>query len=257
VRLAASTIIAAAEGHLALNVKSACDVILDGYRKSLDQHGLPFVLEEEHKWLRTMATGVLRDPEAFWNKMNSLPKALGEIPASAEEALEHLMPERHLTYRLLRRIAGLGSLGRVRLVAVAECHGGRVAREAKALVPSAIHWMDGGNGPGEIMYQAIISRAVRCPDPFVQVRGRWIVRRLSPHCSRIELNMIPRNRDELKMLFSMGWETANIHLGSQSAIKEVRRHLGTLKPNWLYAAAKDMAKAVTRDWQSWREAMKT
>jgi len=173
--------------------------------------------------------------------------------ASAQEALEHLMPERHLTYRLVRRVAGLGSLGHVRLVAVAECHGGRIAREAKALVPSSIHWTEGANGPGELMYQAIISRAVRCPDPFVQMRGRWIVRRLSPHCSRIELNVIPRNRDELKMLFSMGWETANIHLGSQNAIKDVRRHLNTLKPNWLYAAARDMVKAVTRDWREWRK----
>jgi uncharacterized protein (DUF2252 family) len=253
VRLAASTLLAAEEGHLALSVKSACDSILDGYRKSLAEHGLPFVLEEEHKWLRIMATGVLRDPEVFWNKMDSLQRVEGEIPASAEEALEHLMPERHLTYRLLRRVAGLGSLGHVRLVAVAQCHGGRVAREAKALVPSSIHWARETSGPGEIMYQAIIGRAVRCPDPFVQMRGRWIVRRLSPHCSRIELNVIPRNRDELKMLFSMGWETGNIHLGSQNAIKEVRRHLGTLKPNWLYAAAKDMAKAVTRDWRAWRE----
>jgi hypothetical protein len=55
------------------------------------------------------------------------------------------------------------------------------------------------------------------------------------------------------MLFSMGWETANIHLGSQNAIKDVRRHLGTLKPNWLYTAAKDMVKAVTRDWRDWKE----
>jgi len=253
VRLAASTALAVEEGHLTLSLKSACDSILDGYRKSLDEHGLPFVLEEEHKWLRIMATGVLRDPEVFWNKMESLPRVEGDIPASAEEALEHLMPERHLTYRLLRRVAGLGSLGHVRLVALAQCHGGRVAREAKALVPSSIHWVGETNGPGEIMYQAIIGRAVRCPDPFVQMRGRWIVRRLSPHCSRIELNVIPRNRDELKMLFSMGWETANIHLGGQNAIKEVRRHLGTLKPNWLYAAAKDMARAVTRDWRAWRE----
>jgi uncharacterized protein (DUF2252 family) len=256
VRLAASAALAAQEGHLALNIKSACNAILDGYHKSLGQHGLPFVLEEEHKWLRIMATGELRDPEYFWRKMETLPKAVGEIPASAQDALEHLMPERRLTYRILRRVAGLGSLGHVRLVAVAECHGGRIAREAKALAPSAICWAREETGPGEIMYQAIISRAVRCPDPFVQMRGRWIVRRLSPHCSRIELSVLPRNRDELKMLFSMGWETANIHLGSPAAIKAIRQHLTNLKPNWLYSAAKDMVSAVTRDWHAWRESGK-
>jgi uncharacterized protein (DUF2252 family) len=254
VRLAASAALAIEEGHLALNTKSACTAIVDGYRKSLDEHGQPFVLEEENKWLRIMATGELRDPVHFWKKMESLPQATGEIPASAQEALEHLMPERHLSYRLVKRVAGLGSLGHVRLVAIAECHGGRIAREAKALVPSSICWAR-GDGAGEIMYQAIISRAVRCPDPFVQLRGRWIVRRLSPHCSRIELSVLPRNRDELKMLFSMGWETANIHLGSPNTIEQVRHHLSTLKPNWLYSAAKDMVKAVTHDWRSWVKSM--
>ncbi|MGA9040408.1 MAG: DUF2252 family protein [Terriglobales bacterium] len=256
VRLAVSAALAVEEGHLALNVKSACAAILDGYRKSLDEHGHPFVLEEENKWLRIMATGELRDPVHFWKKMESLPRVTGEIPPSAQEALEHLMPERHLTYRLVRRVAGLGSLGHVRLVAIGECHGGRIAREAKALVPSSIYWARGTEGPGEIMYQAIISRAVRSLDPFVQLRGRWIVRRLSPHCSRIELSVLPSNRDEMKMLFSMGWETANIHLGSQHAIKDVRHHLNTLKPNWLYSAAKDMVKAVTHDWSVWRESGK-
>ncbi len=257
VRLAVSAVLAIEAGHLTMNAKSACAAILDGYRKSLDEHGHPFVLEEENKWLRIMATGELRDPVHFWKKMESLPKVVGEIPPSAQEALEHVMPERNLTYRLVRRVAGLGSLGHVRLVALAECHGGRVAREAKALVPSSIFWVRGTDGPGEIMYQAIISRAVRSVDPFVQLRGRWIVRRLSPHCSRIELSVIPKSRDELKMLFSMGWETANIHLGSQSAIKEVRHHLSTLKPNWLYSAAKDMVKVVTHDWRAWAESGKS
>jgi len=256
VRLAVSAVLAIEAGHLTMNAKSACAAILDGYRKSLDEHGHPFVLEEENKWLRIMATGELRDPVHFWKKMEGLPKVVGEIPPSAQEALEHVMPERNLTYRLVRRVAGLGSLGHVRLVALAECHGGRVAREAKALVPSSIFWVRGTDGPGEIMYQAIISRAVRSVDPFVQLRGRWIVRRLSPHCSRIELSVIPKSRDELKMLFSMGWETANIHLGSQSAIKEVRHHLSTLKPNWLYSAAKDMVKVVTHDWRVWAESGK-
>src|SRR5438128_11264483 len=73
-----------------------------------------------------------------------------------------------------------------------------------------------------------MSHAVRALDPFVQVRGRWIVRRLSPHCLRIELDELPKNRDECRLLFAMGWETANIHLGSRGALKEVRRHLETL-----------------------------
>jgi hypothetical protein len=98
-----------------------------------------------------------------------------------------------------------------------------------------------------------MSSAVRCPDPFVRLRGHWLVRRLAPYCTRIELSVLPTNRDELRLLFAMGWETANIHLGSQSASKDVHRHLSTLKPNWLWSAARDMAKAVSDDWRVWKK----
>jgi hypothetical protein len=253
VRLATSAMLAIADGHLALKPKEACASILEGYNQSLASHGRPYVLEEENTWLRQIATGVLRDPVHFWQKMDSLPRIRGEVPVSAREALEHLMPERGLSYRTVRRVAGLGSLGHIRVVAIALCHGARVAREAKALAPSSAYWAREDEGPSEILYHTIISRAVRCPDPFVQLRGHWIVRRLSPHCSRIELSLLPTNRDELRLLSAMGWETANIHLGTVDAQKYIRRHLDRLKPNWLFAAAKDMQKAVTSDWRTWKK----
>ncbi len=253
VRLATSALFAIAAGHLALKPKEACSSILEGYEESLGIHGRPFVLEEENVWLRQIATGVLRDPVHFWQRMDSLPKIRSELAASAKEALEHLMPERGLTYRTVRRVAGLGSLGHVRVVAIALCHGAKVAREAKALAPSAVYWANGTKGPSEILYHAIISRAVRCSDPFVQLRGHWIIRRLSPHCSRIELSVLPTDRDELRLLSAMGWETANVHLGTVDPKKYIRRHLDHLKPGWLYAAAKEMEKAVTEDWHTWKK----
>lgn len=252
VRLATSSALAVAEGRLHLKQKDACTTIVDGYRESLIARGRPFVLEEEHQWLRTMATGELRDPGHFWKKMASLPRIL-DVPASAREALEHIMPERKLIYRAMRRVAGLGSLGHIRVVAIAECRGGQIAREAKALAPSSVYWAEKRKGPHEILYQAIVNRAVRCLDPFVQLRGYWIVRRLSPLCSRIELNLLPEKRDELRLLHAMGWETANIHLGSPDLRKDVLRHLDRLKPSWLAGAAQDMVKAVSRDWQAWKK----
>jgi hypothetical protein len=252
VRLATSALLAIEAGHLSLKVKDACAVILEGYQKALSENGRPFVLEEEHQWLRQIATGELRDPVHFWKKMDSLPNVTGNVPPSAQDAMEGLMPEQGLAYRVVRRVAGLGSLGHVRLVAMAEYRGGKVAREAKALVPSSVYWARGEEGPAEIMYQAIINRAVRDPDPFVRLRGPWIIRRLSPNCCRIELSVVPTNRNELRLLFAMGWETANIHLGSRNAVKQVRWHLNTLKPKWLLSASKDMAKAVTDDWRAWR-----
>jgi uncharacterized protein (DUF2252 family) len=252
VRLATSAMLAIEAGHLILKPKDACASILQGYRESLAHRGLPFVLEERNDFLRQIATGVLRDPTRFWQKMDSLP-SVHEIPASAQEALEHLMPEPGLTYRTARRISGLGSLGHVRLVAIALWHGAKIAREAKALVPSSVYWARGDESPSEILYQAILSRAVRCPDPFVQLRGRWIVRRLSPLCSRIELSVLPTGRDDLRLLSAMGWETANVHLGTVDAPKYVGSHLKRLNPGWLLEAAKDMERAVSSDWRAWKK----
>lgn len=253
VRLAVSALLAIEEGHLAAKAKDACFEILDGYNKCLIEHGRPYVLEEGHGWLRSIALAELRDPVHFWEKMDALSSVKGEVSPGVVSGLEHILPHPELTYRLVRRIAGLGSLGHLRFVAIADYCGGKIAREAKLLAPSAIYWAYGLTKPEEILYQAIVDRAVRCQDPFVHLHGHWILRRLSPHCSRIELSVLPRNRDECRLLYSMGWETANVHLGTPGAVKNVRKHLGKQKANWLYAAANDMAEAVKRDWQAWRK----
>ena len=72
------------------------------------------------RWLRQIALSELRDPVLFWKKMEALPRVKTEIPVSARDALEHLLPERGLDYRVVSRVAGLGSLGRIRLVALAQ-----------------------------------------------------------------------------------------------------------------------------------------
>jgi len=253
VRLATSALLAIEESRLAATGKDACGEILAGYTQSMAESGTPFVLEENHRWLRSIALNELRDPERFWKKMDALPPLRQEISATARDALEHLLPYPGLRYRLVRRVAGLGSLGHPRLVALADFWGGKVAREAKMLVPSSVFWAYGYPGPIEIWYQALVSRAVRCPDPFVRLRGRWVVRRLSPHCSRIELSVLPRNRDECRLLFSMGWETGNIHLANREVAKAIRKHLAKQKSTWLYSAAREMAAVVKRDWQFWRK----
>src|SRR5580658_7340771 len=80
VRLAASAHIAIRESRLKILAKDACDAILTGYKKSLQMGGVPFVLAEEHDWLRHMVTGILRDPTAFWKKLDSLPTLKGRVP---------------------------------------------------------------------------------------------------------------------------------------------------------------------------------
>src|SRR5271166_2159709 len=251
VRLAVSAHLAAEAGRLPVKRADICDAILQGYRESLQEKGRAFVLGETHTWLRLIAEGELRDPVHFWQKMDALPTLKSEVPISAVDAIEHLMPASGVPYRLTHRVAGLGSLGHARYVAIADWHGGRIAREAKALVSSACYWAKDDRRPPEILYQTIMTRAVRCLDPFVQLRGRWIVRRLSPHCSRIELATLRAKGQELRLLRAMGWETANIHLGTRNARKTILRDMHGQKGKWLPQATEKMMAAVRTDWKTW------
>lgn len=253
VRLATSAFLATAEGHIGIKAKDICGAILEGYRQSIETGGLPFVLAEDNIWLRDIAFVESRDPVHFWRAMDALPTARTEIPAAAQDALERLMPASGLAYRVFTRTAGLGSLGHMRFVAIAEFNGARIAREAKAIVPSAVYWAGKSKGSMEIKYRIILRQAVRAPDPFVQLRGHWLVRRLAPYCSRIELTSVPKQRDEWRMLSAMGGETANIHLGTGKLRKELLSHLKQLKSGWLLTAAKEMSHVVSADWQAWSQ----
>lgn len=250
-RLAVSAQFAAKANKLRVAPEQICDLILRGYREGL-QNSVPFVLAEEHDWLRTLMTGNLRDPVRFWQKMNALPPVDGPIPLSAAEALESMLPEPNLSYSARRRVAGVGSLGRERFVALASWRGGQIAREAKALVPSAYQWAHSMQGPIEILYQAMLARAVRCPDPFVHLCGHWIVRRLGPDCTRIELAAIPEQQEEARMLEAMGRETANAHAASQEMIPAVLQDLRSRKDSWLHHAAETMRTATVKDWEEWQ-----
>jgi hypothetical protein len=102
-------------------------------------------------------------------------------------------------------------------------------------------------------YREIIARAVRVPDPFLGIRGKWLIRRFAPDGSRIELASLPRNRDEDRLLWMMGWETANMHLGSARKARAILADLRARKRSWLAGAAARMAQAVERDWREWRK----
>jgi len=247
-RLATSAHLASA--HLAISMKDACEAILAGYGAALDSGGEPFVLEEKHAWLHEAATGHLRDPVAFWDRIGGLQPISNGVPKTARKALARMLPERDLDFGIFHRSAGMGSLGRQRFVAVANWRGGKVAREAKALAPSACIFATRGRGSA-IHYADIIAHAIRVPDPFVRVYDRWIVRRLAPHCTRVELDALPKVRDEKRLLYAMGFETANIHLGTAKARKRIAGDLARRKPGWLPNAVHTMAKAVQADWQAW------
>ncbi|MEO6436913.1 MAG: DUF2252 family protein, partial [Tepidisphaeraceae bacterium] len=103
-----------------------------------------------------------------------------------------------------------------------------------------------------IQYTQVLAHAIRAKDPFVRVSDKWIVRRLAPHCSRIDLTMLPKQREEKALLRAMGWETANVHLGSEKA-KVLLSYLGSRESGWLLRAAQDMRDEVEKDWRQYKK----
>jgi len=241
------------EEHLNIRPRAASDAILEGYRDALQESGRPFVLAENHRWLRKIALNRLRDATVFWQKLERLPKSQIRLPRDVESELRKLLPDPSLPCERKHRMAGLGSLGHTRVMLLGKWHGCYVAREAKELTPSACVWVRGDRAEGQrTRYGKILDRAVRVPDPYVQSYDGWLLRRLAPDCSRIELASLPESRDEERLLYSMGWETANIHFGTPRVIPAIKRDLAKRPSNWLHKVAKAMLRATERDWREWK-----
>src|SRR5713226_9960121 len=255
VRLTTSVYGAIGEEHLSLTKRAAAEAIEEGYRDSLAAGGKAFILAEDHRWLRLLALGKLRDPVRFWNRLEHLPPYTAKPPAEVRRLLENSIPSQQKEYLLKRRIAGLGSLGHPRILALSRWRGAFIAREAKGIRPSAWVWARKASST-EICCEKLVQRAIRVPDPCVHFHGRWVVRRLAPDCSRIELASLSKDRDEARLLYSMGWETANMHFSTPQAIPKVKRDLAARRGKWLHKAAKAMCAATLEDWEVWKRGWK-
>ena len=251
VRLTTSAYLAIEADHLCITRREACEAIEQGYRDSIAKGGAPYVLAEEHRWLRLLAMSKLRDPINFWTKIESCPRTSEMPPKAVLELLHSSIPLRKAKYETKRRIAGLGSLGHPRVLALVQWHGAHLVREAKELRPSAWVWSE-KKSHGKLRNENLIDTALRVKDPHVHFRGTWQVRRLGPDCSRIELASLPEERAEAKLLYAMGWETANIHLGSRPAIPKIKKDLRARRGKWLHKAAKDMYKVTEEDFEDWQ-----
>ena len=249
VRLATSALLARREERLAIAPKAACKAILEGYDAELERGGSPFVLEESHGTLRAAALSAERDPVRFWKKLEKRPDLRPSAPV--RKLLAAHLPDRNRKFRVIHRVSGMGSLGRPRYVALVDWHGAEVAREAKAMLPSAFGWAM-GRPETALHCHAILAGAVRCQDPFFTFSGRWQLRRLGPHCSRIELASLRKKLTEKHLLEAMGRETANLHLGSGDAIAAVSTDRKRRGKGWLLAAAHAMSEATVADWKTWK-----
>jgi len=253
VRLAASVKIAIDAEGLSIKLKDGCDAILEGYMVSLRQGGSPIVLAERDQKLGKLGVDSFKPPPKFWEKLNHLPGIRQPLTKDLKGALEKTLPEPGIDYKVVRRQAGLGSLGQERFVAIANWRGGYIAREAKLMVPSACAWLNNEVRHRQSFYERAISSAVRSPDPFQVIDGSWLIRRLSPDSNPIDIQSLPKHSDEEMLLNAMGCEAANVHLGTKNRTRSILEDLKIRKRGWLQDVAERMAKILEKDWKRYRD----
>jgi len=256
VRLAVSALLAARSSpSFKLTPGEVCSRLEEGYKAGIELGGEPFVLMESHPELRQMALQDLRQPPVYWKRLEAkLIPLRREMPDSVRKAVAKILPKgAEPEYRALKAPKGLGSLGRRRYLAIIDWQGGRMAREAKDVVASACLWAKGKEGgKGNSWLEKTVRAAVRCEDPYYQVRQGWLVRRLGPDCSRIDIDELVHHQDLAELLYCMGQETANIHLGTPKGRKRIRESWADLSSDWLETAAHHMLKLSLKDWKRFR-----
>jgi hypothetical protein len=254
IRLASSVELASENQALQISLAEACDAILDGYREGLEKGGKAFAIDQDRDWLRKAYVHSEHQAEQYWAKLNQCPASEREPSRDVRAMLEASLPSFGMEYRLVHRLAGVGSLGRPRFTLITQWQGESVALEAKALIPSAALWARKKHKGADIQYEEVLARAVRRPDPVMKVYEGWVVRGLAPDRCRIDLEELGPERDETRMMRAMGWETANIHLGTRAAVSDVIQDLKQRKGNWLKKSADKMVAATLMDWELWRNA---
>jgi uncharacterized protein DUF2252 len=256
VRLAASIRLAP---DLGAGNQTAAQTLLDGYKAGLHRPQ-PALLYEGETWLRPYAERADGRPEKFWKEVDDYLKADPPdppVPVAVANALLASLPEGVEGEPCLRAIRkGGGSLGRPRYAAIAYWRGGRVLREAKALVPSAWTWANGPEAQGSNFlgssFLELANGKYRAPDPFLHVSDKFIFRRIAADSRKIELGDDAGAELQLKLLWAMAFDLASIHAAGSPGADVLLGDLKKRPGGWLNDAAKTAAAAVKRDYETWR-----
>jgi hypothetical protein len=267
VRLAVSAQLArdakdAEEGGLApfvtLSDADAADAILAGYREGLNSPR-PTLLDEQETWLRPYVACSDGERAKFWtSKIDPLPD---ERPGDAVMAgFTAAFPQDASIIRTMRRPKqGGGSLGRPRFVAVANWRGGRIVREAKAIVPSAWDWAH-GDAEAAVRLEDLSNGLHRSPDPWLRISGRYIFRRLAADARKVDLAKkadsdapSAKEANALKLLQAMGFDVGAMHATEASQAAAITQDLDTRDPSWLHTAAATAVHRVKQDYEGWCE----
>ena len=172
VRLATSARLAPG---IPLRNREVASAILEGYASGLATPR-PILLDEQETWMRPYVACSDDDRSNFWKEVKGYPTA--DPPRVVGDGLVQSLPGGASILRFASRSKGGGSLGRPRYVAIAAWRGGRIVREAKALVPSAWNWAHADALP-ECRFLDLVNGRYRSPDPFLAVHDGFVFRRIA------------------------------------------------------------------------------
>lgn len=219
---------------------------LDGYRRGLKKPRAT-LLDEQERWVRPLVACSDHERRKFWKEIRDLDRVTK--PEVAGGILETALPKNCEEIEFATRVAGGGSLGRPRFVAIAKWQGGKIVREAKALAPSAWHWAHPG-GDARPRFMDIARGCHRSADPFLDADGEWIVRRLAPDSRKIDLDEDFEPKLFGVLFDAMGFDLGSIHAADPRATA-IPADLDNRKSGWLLSAASEAKSAVEADFREW------
>jgi Uncharacterized protein conserved in bacteria (DUF2252) len=230
------------------NNRHAAAALLDGYQKGLAAPR-PTLLDEQETWMRDYVGVSDKQRRKFWDEVEGYPVAEPPPPAHVKASLRRSLPAgAAMPKSIAMRRHGVGSLGRLRYVAVAAWRGGHAVREAKALVPSAWDWAHARTQtPSHFL--ALARGPFRSPDPFLSVSRGFVIRRLAADARKVDLDE-DEMRLRLDLFGAMGFDLGAIHAGDKHAAA-IGPHLRRQPADWLYTAARIAAADVGDDFESW------
>jgi len=248
VRLAASVRLSP---KLRVAHNAAAEAILAGYRKGLVKPK-PTLLTERGAWMQPYVSRTVDNPKKFWADVAAALEA--NPPRQVKHNLIESLPPGAKVKRFASWVRGGGSLGRPRYLVIAKWQGGRVLREAKALVPSAWNWAN-GRVPVTTQFGALASCQFRSPDPFLTVKDDFVLRRVAPDSHKVDLGRNAGQELTVKLLRRMGFDLASIHMGTgdryELISKDISKDMKRRPKGWLQAAAKRAGRVVEQDYVEW------
>ncbi|TQF26563.1 hypothetical protein UNPF46_33210 [Bradyrhizobium sp. UNPF46] len=232
--------------------RDAVNAILEGYRAGLRQPR-PALLDEQEIWIRHYVRCSDRCRRKFWKDVDGF-KAATPSP-SIRKLLVANLPDGAKDAAFFRRRAGGGSLGRPRFVVVATWRGGRVVREAKALVPSAWDWSHRKSSRRH-RFLELSTGAYRAPDPYLDVEPdakgtHFVFRRLTADSRKINLDDDAAGL-RYEQLRAMGADLAAVHTGTGDVAAAITKDLKARRSDWLYKNARAAREATEGDFEVWR-----